>query len=195
MDLPKSQFGQTHDAILDAGQLLFQEKGYRGTSLRDIMAHAGLTIGAFYSHFDSKSDLFATCFQRASEAGTQILFAGSAENGYRKVVEKYLSPVHIGNKEKGCPLAALLSELDQFQKENAVPIVDKYVDKFSTALLTQGVPKDSTLALMSLMLGALALARCVKSKELKMRIVTQSLQATDLIVQGLDGQEPEGQIR
>jgi AcrR family transcriptional regulator len=32
----------------------FSEKGYHGTSLRDIAQRAGLSLAAFYQHFDSK---------------------------------------------------------------------------------------------------------------------------------------------
>ena len=37
---------------------LFVRKGFHGTSINDIMVKVGLTKGAFYSHFDSKGDLF-----------------------------------------------------------------------------------------------------------------------------------------
>lgn len=45
------------DRIVRAALLLFQEKGYRATSLKDIIAAAECSTGGFYHHFSSKDDL------------------------------------------------------------------------------------------------------------------------------------------
>ena len=51
-------FEQTHERILKSALLHFGESGFSGASIRRICADAGVTNGAFYSHFDSKEDLF-----------------------------------------------------------------------------------------------------------------------------------------
>jgi AcrR family transcriptional regulator len=43
---------------MDAAADVFAEKGFRAASLYDIAEHAGYTIGAVYSNFASKDDLF-----------------------------------------------------------------------------------------------------------------------------------------
>ncbi len=40
--------------ILDAAQLLFSQKGYRRTTLQDILDLVGCSKGSFYHHFESK---------------------------------------------------------------------------------------------------------------------------------------------
>jgi AcrR family transcriptional regulator len=49
---------ETRSRILDAAGELFAEHGYDATSVADICAHAGVTKGAFYHHFESKQAIF-----------------------------------------------------------------------------------------------------------------------------------------
>jgi AcrR family transcriptional regulator len=49
---------QTRQALLDAALELFAEKGYFGTSLRDIAGHVGVRESALYNYFPSKESLF-----------------------------------------------------------------------------------------------------------------------------------------
>ncbi|MBB4689037.1 ScbR family autoregulator-binding transcription factor [Amycolatopsis jiangsuensis] len=48
---------QTRKAILDAAASRFDEVGFLGASLSDILAEAGVTKGALYFHFRSKEEL------------------------------------------------------------------------------------------------------------------------------------------
>lgn len=43
--------------LLQAGRVLFGQKGYEATSIEKIAAHAGTATGAFYQHFHSKRQL------------------------------------------------------------------------------------------------------------------------------------------
>jgi AcrR family transcriptional regulator len=49
---------QTRLRLLDAASAVIAKKGLAGTSVEDIVGHAGYTRGAFYSNFKSKTDLF-----------------------------------------------------------------------------------------------------------------------------------------
>ncbi|MBV8658908.1 MAG: TetR/AcrR family transcriptional regulator [Burkholderiales bacterium] len=48
----------TRDRVLESAARVFARKGYLGASLDEVAADAGLTKGAVYWHFKSKSDLF-----------------------------------------------------------------------------------------------------------------------------------------
>ncbi len=50
----------TLQKILDAGMNEFLDKGFEKASLRKIVNDAGVTTGAFYGYFSSKSALFST---------------------------------------------------------------------------------------------------------------------------------------
>src|SRR5207248_3078174 len=59
---------QTRAALLDAAERLWAERGIRGASLDEIAARAGLTKGAVYSNFASKSDLVLALLERYTQA-------------------------------------------------------------------------------------------------------------------------------
>jgi TetR/AcrR family acrAB operon transcriptional repressor len=54
----------TRHALLDAAELLFQQRGVSRTSLQDIAQAAGVTRGAVYHHFADKAALFDAMMER-----------------------------------------------------------------------------------------------------------------------------------
>lgn len=55
----------TQSRILDAAYGLFMEQGYHGTSMRQIVERAGITMGGVYNHFESKEAIWvAVLFER-----------------------------------------------------------------------------------------------------------------------------------
>ncbi len=72
----KDQALATRHCILDAAELLFQERGVSRTSLQDIAQAADLTRGAIYWHFKDKADLFNAMMERATLPLEQSLESG-----------------------------------------------------------------------------------------------------------------------
>ncbi len=58
---------QTRTELIAAGDRLFRESGFHGTSLDQVAAAAGYTKGAVYSNFASKEDLFLAIYERRVE--------------------------------------------------------------------------------------------------------------------------------
>ncbi|MFD9687236.1 TetR/AcrR family transcriptional regulator [Kitasatospora sp. NPDC059146] len=51
-------------ALNDSALALFTEHGFHATSIRDIVARAGLTRGAFYSNYQDKEQLFLALYDQ-----------------------------------------------------------------------------------------------------------------------------------
>jgi TetR/AcrR family acrAB operon transcriptional repressor len=68
----------TRHAILDAAEILFQQRGVSRTSLQDIAEAAQVTRGAIYWHFKDKADLFNAMMDRASMPFEEAGFACGA---------------------------------------------------------------------------------------------------------------------
>lgn len=60
----KEEAQETRNAILDAAEVVFQERGVSQTSLAEIASAAGVTRGAIYWHFANKADLYDAMIQR-----------------------------------------------------------------------------------------------------------------------------------
>ena len=67
-------------AFLRAGSMMFNERGYMGTSLDDVAEQLDVTKGAFYYHIKNKEDLLYQCFKRTLELENQMIEI-ACENG------------------------------------------------------------------------------------------------------------------
>jgi AcrR family transcriptional regulator len=57
----------TAEALLDAAELLFSERGYAAVGIREIVEEAGVNIAAIKYHFGSKGDLYQATVRRAMQ--------------------------------------------------------------------------------------------------------------------------------
>jgi AcrR family transcriptional regulator len=57
----------TREALIDAAQQLFTQRGYSAVGTEEIVARAKVTRGALYHHFEDKRDLFRAVFERVEE--------------------------------------------------------------------------------------------------------------------------------
>ena len=64
---------QTRAAVMNAALDLFSQKGYFGTSLRDIATVVGVRESALYNYFSSKEQLFEALITAASEERIELL--------------------------------------------------------------------------------------------------------------------------
>ena len=61
--------GSTRERILDVALDLFIEKGFDGTSLREIAEKLGFTKAALYYHYASKDDILMALHMRMHDVG------------------------------------------------------------------------------------------------------------------------------
>lgn len=71
----------TTRALLDAARHLFSTDGFDATSLAAVAAHAQVTKGAVYHHFDSKAQLFEAVFTREIDRLGQAVLAAYRREG------------------------------------------------------------------------------------------------------------------
>ena len=66
---PPPEAGSTRERILDVALDLFIEKGFDGTSLREIAEQLGFTKAALYYHYASKDDILMALHMRMHDVG------------------------------------------------------------------------------------------------------------------------------
>lgn len=52
----------TKEQILESAYLMFVERGFSGSSMREIAEHAGIKAASIYNHFDNKEQIFEAVF-------------------------------------------------------------------------------------------------------------------------------------
>ncbi|RNI31057.1 TetR/AcrR family transcriptional regulator [Rufibacter latericius] len=111
---------RTRQHIIERSAVLFNQKGFAGTSYQDLIEATGVTKGCLYGHFSSKEELAVAAFEFAAQ--TLIDRVGNAMAPYEKAGERlralldfyrtYLSnPIIAG----GCPLLNTAVEADDNQ--------------------------------------------------------------------------------
>jgi TetR/AcrR family transcriptional repressor of nem operon len=61
--------------VLDAATQVFWEKGYRGTSMKDLVEATGLNKHSMYKEFGNKDGLFLACIEYYANETTKDIFA------------------------------------------------------------------------------------------------------------------------
>ena len=72
---------QTRQDLLEAALTVFSQKGYTATRLEDVARAAGVTRGAIYHHFGSKTDLYSALIEEANTVGNSAIDRAVNEGG------------------------------------------------------------------------------------------------------------------
>ncbi len=91
----------TREALLDAALEQISERGYGGTSIRDLASAAGIKGSSVYKHFPDKQALFNALLARTTSAfdkaarqlGVEIYDAAIAAEGYRSTTPEQLATI------------------------------------------------------------------------------------------------------
>src|SRR5262249_16855404 len=78
---------QTRKKIVQAAAPIFNQRGYEGSSLNDLMEATGLQKGGIYRHFTSKEELAAEAFDYTWEAvwSARLLYVDEKARGIDKL--------------------------------------------------------------------------------------------------------------
>src|ERR1700757_3811983 len=102
----KAEKTKTHQRIVAIASKRFREEGLVGIGIADLMKEAGLTVGGFYKHFNSRDALVAEAVGLALELWKNQLDAaasGGPPVTYDSLVDQYLSDAHRDHPGVGCP--------------------------------------------------------------------------------------------
>ena len=157
----------SRERILKAAARLIREEGMSGAGVAEVMQAAGLTHGAFYSHFRDKDAMLAAALELAT--GHREAWLNGAEElpetaWIEKVARLYLSEAHRDAPGEGCPYPVLAGEMahanarlkDAFERE-----IQTTVDRMEERLSDEGfmTARDRAYGLLALFVGAMVLSR------------------------------------
>jgi len=109
---------QTRDRLIESARYLFWERGFAGTSMADLLAHADVNSGSFYHFFESKEALLREVLKGYLVALRPMVvdpaFARTDEPVERifAILAGYRERILQTDSKYGCPLGRLALEID-----------------------------------------------------------------------------------
>ncbi|MDJ0680300.1 MAG: TetR/AcrR family transcriptional regulator [Xenococcaceae cyanobacterium MO_167.B52] len=112
-----SKAEQTKARIIEQAAILFNQKGYAGVSISDIMQVTGLKKGGIYNHFDGKDELAIAAFDYAVNLVTKKVWHALKQEEKAIARLKALLDIHLDYIDEpplpgGCPIMNTAIEWD-----------------------------------------------------------------------------------
>jgi len=161
---------KSHEKILVSAGKELRKTGLKNSSVSKIMGGAGMTVGGFYAHFNSKEqliqDTFANLVTQSSGMVDRMPGNSRAEKA-AAFLKTYLSDWHRDTPSEGCPIAALAGEMgregDALRKSFAEGL-QNLAHSRAQALLGSDDPAavEKALFILSTYVGGLILSRATR---------------------------------
>ena len=112
-----SKARQTKARIIHQAAEVFNQRGYAGSSIADIMQATGLKKGGIYNHFKSKDELALAAFDHAvgfmsQEVWQAVKTKRNASERLQALVSAYLTYANKPPIPGGCPILNTAIEVD-----------------------------------------------------------------------------------
>ena len=175
----RAEKAKTHKRIVSIASKKFREEGLAGVGIAELMKEAGLTVGGFYKHFDSRDDLVAEAVSSAFGGWKRRVDAaacGGTSVSLAKLIDSYLNKAHRDNPGTGCAFSALAPEIARSDKRTRAVTSEQVrndIQLISTLLPGEDKRPARSQAILtfSALVGAMSLARAVSDEALSREIL------------------------
>lgn len=179
MGYSKAQKTKTHERIVKLASKRFREEGLARIGIAELMKEAGLTVGGFYKHFNSRDHLVAEAVNSAFGGWKRRVEAakpGGPPVSYEKLIDDYLNEAHRDNPGTGCAFSALAPEIARSDKRTRA-LTSEQVRNDIQLIAALRPPKykrtarSRAILTFSALVGAMSLARAVSDEALSREIL------------------------
>src|ERR1700693_5622748 len=179
MGYSKAQKAKTHERIVKLASKRCREEGLAGIGIAELMKEAGLTVGGFYKHFDSRDHLVAEAVDSAFGGWKRRVDAAKSSASpvsYEELIDDYLNEAHRDNPGTGCAFSALAPEIARSDKRIRA-LTSEQVRNDIQLIAALHPAKDKRTArsrailTFSALVGAMSLARAVSDVALSREIL------------------------
>jgi AcrR family transcriptional regulator len=194
----------TRQRIIAQAAPLFNQRGYAGCSMQDLMEATGLEKGGLYRHFASKEELAAAAFRFALTQSVKVRtdrledIPGAADK-LRRVVQLFIeSPSAVAG---GCPLMNTAIDSDDGNlelRQLALDGIQEWRARLSK-MIHAGIkagefrkgtkPRQVANAMISTLEGALMISRLERTKD-ALRDAQMTLETIIRDISSVDAERP-----
>ncbi len=178
MPYSKEHKAQVRLRIAESARILFNRHGFEKVTIDQVMAHAGLTRGGFYNHFNSKETLYKEAVL-GFLMGRGLLWRTEAGIDMEKLdqqaainmINSYLSQAHLDDIDGQCPMIALPSDVARGNDEVKLSyqkLLEGMVYLFESSLSDtyKSHSRQRALALAATCVGGMVLSRTLPESAL-----------------------------
>lgn len=164
---------ETREKLLDSSAVSAKKSGFSVVGVDALMKAIGLSGGAFYSHFSSKDELFASIVERELSQSLDRLGAGRDREKLQRCLKHYLSMAHVEHPESGCALPALGAEIAR--SDAAIRLqAENWICRLQESWARTLDSESLAWAILSQCIGALVVARMLATPELQRTVLKSS---------------------
>ena len=162
--------------LLKASGALVKQNGFAATGVDALMQAAGVTSGAFYSHFSSKSELLKALVESELLASREMWEGNpheTAEEWINFELDRYLNMGHVRHPEAGCVLPSLGAEIARAD----ISVRERYEEelrKGQAGLARQLGSDNLAWAFICQLVGALLIARAMPGEASQRTVIDAS---------------------
>lgn len=161
----------SREILLKAAGAQFRERGFGGVGVDGLAAAAGMTSGAFYKHFRSKTEVFnsvlAAGLQRLVRRLNNVAAADRSAPDVSPVDEfiaAYMNERHRDAVGAGCALPALTAEAARGDAETRAVYQEGLLEAVETMIALEPLKgnrdaRERALAILVLVAGGVSMAR------------------------------------
>jgi TetR/AcrR family transcriptional repressor of nem operon len=188
----------TRDRLINSARYLYWERGYAGTSMADLLAHAQVNSGSFYHFFESKEALLREVLEGYLHALRPMVvdpaFALTDEPVERifGILAGYRGRILQTDCKYGCPLGRLALEIDPENRpahkliaenfQGWIGAVRECIDQIKPRLPQDTDPEALATYVLAVMEGGVMISRSYGSVEPFDRAVKQLRQHFQLLL-------------
>jgi TetR/AcrR family transcriptional regulator, transcriptional repressor for nem operon len=188
----------TRDRLINSARYLFWERGFAGTSMADLLAHANVNSGSFYHFFESKEALLREVLEGYLHALRPMVvdpaFAETDEPVERifGILAGYRGRILQTECRYGCPLGRLALEIDPENRpahkliaenfQGWIGAVRECIDQVKPHLPENTDPEALATYILAVMEGGVMISRSYGSVEPFDRAVKQLRQHFQLLL-------------
>lgn len=162
--------------LIDASSALIKQGGYAATGIDKLMEGAGMTSGAFYSHFGSKAGLLEALIphelQLSRDAWQNNPHAEPAA-WLEFELERYLNLKHVRHPEAGCMLPSLGAEIARADGATR-KLFEEEMNKGLAILEEKLGATELAWAFICQLVGAILIARAMPDKATQLAVLDSS---------------------
>ncbi len=159
--------------LLEISGQIAKKSGFANTGVDTFMKAAGVTSGAFYSHFSSKNDLFKALIENELQQSIKMWKDNPFDDPESWIdfeLNRYLAYSHIEYPDFGCVLPSLASEISRSDMD----VKQAYQTELLRGhqIFSQHLGSDEKAwGVMCQLVGAILLARSIADQSIQKNIL------------------------